>query len=47
MPAAYLIIQGEKYIVIVTANDPYGFKELEQLKRVLLIILWYLLCLLI
>jgi signal transduction histidine kinase len=31
-------IQGEKYIVIVTANDPYGFKELEQLKRVLLII---------
>jgi signal transduction histidine kinase len=32
------IIQGEKYIVIVTANDPYGFKELEQLKRVLLII---------
>ncbi|WP_454803831.1 HAMP domain-containing sensor histidine kinase [Mucilaginibacter phyllosphaerae] len=29
---------GEKYIVIVTANDPYGFKELEQLKRVLIII---------
>ncbi len=32
------IVHGEKYIVIVTANDPYGFKELEQLKRVLLII---------
>nr|WP_067054676.1 HAMP domain-containing sensor histidine kinase [Mucilaginibacter sp. L294] len=31
-------IHGEKYIVIVTANDPYGFKELEQLKHVLLII---------
>jgi signal transduction histidine kinase len=31
-------IHNEKYIVIVTANDPYGFKELEQLKRVLLII---------
>ncbi|MET3978961.1 signal transduction histidine kinase [Mucilaginibacter sp. UYP25] len=31
-------VHGEKYIVIVTANDPYGFKELEQLKRVLLII---------
>ncbi|MFD0765701.1 sensor histidine kinase [Mucilaginibacter lutimaris] len=29
---------GEKYIVIVSATDPYGFKELEQLKRVLLII---------
>jgi signal transduction histidine kinase len=34
----YFNIHGEKYIVIVTANDPYGFKELEQLKRVLLII---------
>ncbi|GGH21828.1 HAMP domain-containing sensor histidine kinase [Mucilaginibacter phyllosphaerae] len=31
-------IQGEQYIVIVTANDPYGFKELAQLKRVLIII---------
>lgn len=31
-------LHGEKYIVIVTATDPYGFKELEQLKRVLLII---------
>ncbi|MFA6247351.1 MAG: HAMP domain-containing sensor histidine kinase [Mucilaginibacter sp.] len=29
---------NEKYIVIVTATDPYGFKELEQLKRVLIII---------
>jgi signal transduction histidine kinase len=31
-------IQGEKYIVIVTGTDPYGFKELEQLKKVLLIV---------
>lgn len=31
-------IHGEKYIVIVTATDPYGFKELEQLKKVLLIV---------
>ncbi|MCQ6958544.1 sensor histidine kinase [Mucilaginibacter aquariorum] len=31
-------IQGKKYIVIVTATDPYGFKELEQLKKVLLIV---------
>ncbi|MES2268803.1 MAG: HAMP domain-containing sensor histidine kinase [Bacteroidota bacterium] len=29
---------GEKFIVIVSATDPYGFKELEQLKRVLIII---------
>jgi signal transduction histidine kinase len=27
-----------KYIVIVAATDPYGFKELDQLKKVLLII---------
>ncbi|RFZ90385.1 sensor histidine kinase [Mucilaginibacter conchicola] len=27
-----------KYIVIVTANDPYGFKELAQLKRVLILV---------
>jgi signal transduction histidine kinase len=27
-----------KYIVIVTATDPYGFKELDQLKKVLFII---------
>ncbi|WP_374951306.1 ATP-binding protein [Mucilaginibacter sp.] len=31
-------IGGDKYIVIVSANDPYGFKELEELKKVLLII---------
>jgi signal transduction histidine kinase len=30
--------QNEKYLVIVTANDPYGFKELEELKSVLMII---------
>ncbi|MFD0794365.1 ATP-binding protein [Mucilaginibacter litoreus] len=29
---------GGKYIVVVTATDPYGFKELQQLKRVLIII---------
>ena len=27
-----------QYIVIIAAEDPYGFKELEELKRVLLII---------
>ncbi|MBD1393175.1 HAMP domain-containing sensor histidine kinase [Mucilaginibacter glaciei] len=31
-------IKGQKYIVIVAATDPYGFKELEELKKVLLII---------
>ncbi|TSD67033.1 HAMP domain-containing histidine kinase [Inquilinus sp. KBS0705] len=31
-------IDGNKYIVIVTATDPYGFKELEQLKKVLVAI---------
>jgi signal transduction histidine kinase len=30
--------QNEKYLVIVTANDPYGFKELEELKSVLMVI---------
>lgn len=30
--------EGQKYIVIVAAEDPYGFKELEQLKKVLLIV---------
>lgn len=31
-------VKGQKYIVIVAANDPYGFKELEELKKVLLIV---------
>ncbi|TWR27508.1 HAMP domain-containing histidine kinase [Mucilaginibacter pallidiroseus] len=30
--------QGQKYMVVVTATDPYGFKELEKLKRILLAI---------
>lgn len=29
---------GSKYIIIVAAEDPYGFKELEELKKVLVII---------
>ena len=28
---------NDRYIVIVTASDPYGFKELQALKRVLII----------
>jgi signal transduction histidine kinase len=31
-------VDGSMYIVVVTATDPYGFKELEELKRVLLFI---------
>ncbi|PAW95198.1 two-component sensor histidine kinase [Mucilaginibacter sp. MD40] len=27
-----------KYMVVVTADDPYGFKELQQLKRVLIFV---------
>lgn len=30
--------KGNNYIVVVGATDPYGFKELEELKRVLIII---------
>jgi signal transduction histidine kinase len=29
--------KSEKYLVIVGASDPYGFKELEQLKKVLMV----------
>ena len=32
------LVDQQKYIVIVTATDPYGFKELEELKRVLLFV---------
>jgi len=32
------LIGQQRYIVIVTAKDPYGFKELEELKRVLIVI---------
>ena len=30
--------EGSNYIVVVGATDPYGFKELEELKRVLMIV---------
>jgi signal transduction histidine kinase len=29
--------KGERYMVIVAASDPYGFKELEELKKILII----------
>jgi hypothetical protein len=32
------VSQGQKYIVVVTATDPYGFKELAQLKRILVVV---------
>jgi signal transduction histidine kinase len=32
----YFNSKGHDYIVVVTATDPYGFKELEELKRVLI-----------
>ncbi|RFZ85949.1 sensor histidine kinase [Mucilaginibacter terrenus] len=32
----YFNSKGRDYIVVVTATDPYGFKELEELKRVLI-----------
>lgn len=35
---AFFKKDNASYIVIVAAEDPYGFKELEQLKKVLLII---------
>ena len=35
---AYFKLAKGNYIVIVAAEDPYGFNELEQLKKVLLII---------
>ena len=29
--------KGDRYMVIVAASDPYGFKELQQLKKVLIV----------
>lgn len=35
---AFFNTPNGKYIIVVSANDPYGFHELEQLKRVQIII---------